>query len=221
MNKHSTPWTRRATLVGGLAAALAGLALLSGCAVVNTLSVDVASFGDWPTGRAAGRYAFDRLPSQQARADDARWLEDAAAPALARAGFTLAPAGSEPDVLVQLGARASRSDHSPWDDPYWWGGGHRFSSGFGAWRHGPWRGPYAGGYWGGSTYFEHPRYDREVAVLLRDRASGKPLFEARASTEGFQRDTAAQVAPMFAAALMDFPRNGINPRRVTVPITPD
>ena len=223
--QHSTSWTRRAALASALAATLAGLALLSGCAAVNTLSVDVASFGDWPTGRAPGRYAFDRLPSQQARADEAQVLEDAAAPALARAGFLPTPAGSEPDVLVQIGARVSRSDRSPWDDPFWWGGGYRFGGGSGAWRHGPWRGPYAGAYWGspwsGAAVYGHPRYDLEVALLLRDQASGKPLFEARASTEGFQRDTATQLAPVFAAALMDFPRNGVNPRRVTVPLTPD
>ncbi len=222
MNKPPpTPWALRAAL----AAALAGLALMSGCAAVNTLSVDVASFGDWPAGRAPGRYAFERLPSQQAQADEAQLLEDAAAPALARAGFSPAPSGSEPDVLVQIGARVSRSERSPWDDPFWWGGNYRFYSGYGAWRYGPWRGPYIGGYWGGpwggSFYNGAPRYDREVALLLRDRASNKPLFEARGSTEGFQRDTAAQLAPMFAAALMDFPRTGTKPHSVTVPIAPD
>lgn len=226
MNKqHSTNWTRRTALTGVLAGALAGLALVSGCAAVTALSADVASFGDWPTGRAPGRYAFDRLPSQQARAAEAQMLEDAAAPALARAGFVPAPAGSEPDVLVQLGARVSRSDRSPWDDPFWWGGGFRFSGGYGAWRYGPWLGPYAGGYWGGpwggAMVYGHPRYDREVALLLRDRTSGKPLFEARASTEAYQRDTATPLAPMFAAAMLGFPHNGTNPRRVTVPITPE
>ena len=219
--QHSTTWGRRAALAGVLAGVLAGLALVSGCAAVNSLPVDVASYGDWPTGRAPGLYRFERLPSQQARADEAQLLEDAAAAALARAGFAPAPAGSQPDVLVQVGARVSRSDRSPWDDPFWWSSGHRFNSGYGAWRHGLWRGPYAGGPWGGSVNFGHPRYDREVALLLRDRASGKPLFEVRASTEGFQRDTAAPLAPLFAAALMDFPRNGINPRRVTVPVAAD
>ena len=222
MNKPpATPWALRAAL----AAALAGLTLVSGCAAVNTLSVDVTSFGGWPTGRAPGLYAFERLPSQQAQADEAQLLEDAATPALARAGFSPAPAGSEPDVLVQVGARVSRSERSPWDDPFWWGGSYRFHSGYGSWPHGPWRGPYIGSYWGGPwgrpLNYGQMRYDREVALLLRDRASGKPLFEARASTEGFQRGTAAQLAPMFAAALMDFPRNGINPHTVTVPIGPD
>ena len=61
------------------------------------------------------------------------------------------------------------------------------------------------------------RFDREVAVLLRDRASGKPLFEARAVNEGnLDAADGTTLGAMFEAALMDFPRLGINPRRVTV-----
>ena len=186
-----------------------GVLLLGGCASINQLATEVSTFGDWPAGRSGGSYVFERLPSQQAQADDSQLLEDAAAPALARAGFTPAAAGAEPDVRVQVAVRVNRSDRSPWDDPLWWGGG------FGGWRHGPWRGPY----WGGSLHYESPRYDREVALLIRDRSSNKPLFEARASNEGFQRQSAGLLAPMFAAALVDFPRTGINPRRVVVPLT--
>ena len=185
------------------------LMLLGACASINQLATEVSTFGDWPAGRSGGSYAFERLPSQQAQADDSQLLEDAAAPALARAGFTPVAAGAEPDVRVQVAVRVNRSDRSSWDDPLWWGGG------FGGWRHGPWRGPY----WGGSLRYESPRYDREVALLIRDRSSNKPLFEARASNEGFQRQSASLLAPMFAAALVDFPRTGINPRRVVVPLT--
>jgi hypothetical protein len=56
--------------------------------------------------------------------------------------------------------------------------------------------------------------------LIRDRASGKPLFEARASSEGTARSDAALFGAMFEAALMDFPRLGVNPRRVTVELPP-
>ena len=62
-----------------------------------------------------------------------------------------------------------------------------------------------------------PRYEREVALLIRDRSSGKPLFEARASTEGFQKLTGLALAPLFTAALTGFPALGDNPRRVLVP----
>lgn len=215
MNKHQFFRSGTAT------AAISALLLASGCAAVNTLSADVASFGDWPAGRAAGSYAFERLPSQQAQSEAAQALEDAARPALAQAGFVPVAAGAEPNVLVQVGARVTGNQRSPWDDPLWWGGGWggygRFG-GFGGWRHGPGRGPYVSGpFWGGSLLYQAPRYDREVALLLRDRASGKPLFETRASSDSYQRDSAPLLAPLFAAAMLDFPHLGVNPRRVTVP----
>ncbi len=192
------------------AAAGAALLVLAGCASMNQLSAEVSTFGNWPAGRSAGTYAFERLPSQQAQADTMGQLEDAAAPALASAGFQPVAAGAQPDVLIQVGARISRTDRSPWDDPLWWHGG------FGYWRYGPWRGPV----WGATWRLDPPRYDREVAVLVRDRASGAPLFEARASSEGFQRSTdGAALAPLFSAALVDFPATGVNPRQVVVPIT--
>lgn len=190
-------------------AGLGGTMLLGGCAAMNQLSADVSTYGDWPAGRTGGTYAFERLPSQQARSEAQQKLEDAARPALERAGFRPASAGSEPDLLVQVGARVSRTDRSPWDDPIWWSGG------FGYWRHGPWRGPY----WGLSARYESPRYDREVALLVRDRATGKPLYEARASSEGMQSSAEPLLRPLFDAAMVDFPATGVNPRRVTVPLT--
>ena len=92
----------------------------------------------------------------------------------------------------------------------WWRGG------FGHYRHGPWFGPT----WGLGYRVDMPRYEREVGLLLRDRASGKPLFEARASNEGGSRADAAMLGAMFAAALADFPQLGVNPRRVSIALTP-
>ena len=202
---------RHSLLVRLTLAALATSALLAGCGTLSQLGADVSTFGEWPAGRAPGRFAFERLPSQQAHADETAVLEAAAAPALAAAGFVPVTAGAEPDVLVQVGARVNRSDRSPWDDPLWWGGG------FGGWRHGPWRGPN----WGASLRIESQRYEREVALLIRDRASNKPLFEARASSEGFDSRATPVLKPLFAAALLDFPKTGINPRRVRVPLSAD
>jgi len=180
--------------------------LLGACASLNTVSCDVSSFGDWPAGRAAGSYAFERLPSQQAQAAEADALEAAARPALQKAGFVPAAVGQEPEVLVQLGGRFTRSTRSAWDDPLWWRGG------FGRYRHGPWIGPT----WSMQMQLESSRYDSEVAMLLRDRASGKPLYETRASNDSTSRADAATVAAMFEAALADFPRPALSPRRVTV-----
>jgi hypothetical protein len=206
--------THRQTLRPALAAG--ALALLGGCASLHQVSADVATFGDWPAGRRGGSYAFERLPSQQTAADASRQLEDAARPALAMAGFAPAAEGAEPDLLVQVGARTSRTDLSPWDDPLWWPGGWGLG-----WRHGyhgAWRGAYWGGpVWGGTLVYSTPRYDHAVALLIRDRASGRPLFEAHASSEGFQRSLRPMLQPLFTAALTDFPTGATAPRRVTVP----
>ena len=198
---------RRAVLLS-LAPSLAlSLALLGGCASLRNTTSDVSSFGEWPAERKAGSYAFERLPSQAARPAEADALEAAALPALRKAGFTPAAAGAAPDVLVQLAARSQRSDSGAWNDPRWWRGG------FGYYRQGPWLSPR----WSLSMRSDFERFDREVAVLLRDRASGKPLFEARAVNEGnLDAADATTLGAMFEAALMDFPRLGINPRRVTV-----
>jgi hypothetical protein len=195
-----------------LGAALAATLLLGGCAGLNTLTAEVSSFGEWPADRQAGSYAFERLPSQQARVAETEALEAAARGALARAGFSPAADGVAPAVLVQVGSRLGRAD-APWADPFWWRGG------FGAWRPNPWMGPR----WGYTAPFDlSARYEREVALLIRDRASGKPLFEARASHESVSpAASGATLAAMFAAALADFPKLGLNPRRVTVSLPAD
>lgn len=192
-----------------LTAAAALPALAAGCATIEQVAVEVRSFGDWPAGRTPGRFAFDRLPSQQAvNASRQAALENAARTALQAAGFQPAAEGTAPEVLVQLGARVSRTDPSPWDDPMWWHGG---------WvpgRHPPWRGPV----WGARLRWDNPRYERQVALLIRDRATGQPLYEAHASTEGYQSSLDGLLTPMLRAALADFPRARPEPHTVRVPI---
>lgn len=190
------------------AALVAGAALLTGCAGLNTIGSDVSSFGDWPQGRAPGSYVFERLPSQQAQPEQIQALERAATPALAKAGFVPAAAGQEPEVLVQLGARLTRVATPVWDEPLW------FRGGFGRFHRGPWFGPA----WSLGWSYSAPRYEYEVAILLRDRASGKPLYETRAASDGTGRPDEATLRAMFEAALTDFPRPAISPRRVTVPL---
>lgn len=192
-----------------LAASAAAL-LLSGCAGLNSVNNQVSSYGDWPQGRAPGSYAFERLPSQQALAEQTAVLENSARPALAKAGFTEAAPGQEPDVLVQVGARTTETTPPLWDDPLWWRGG------FGYWHRGPW----LQSRWGFGSRLDQPRYEREVAVLLRDRASAKPLFESRANTEGNFGSDPVLLEAMFQAALLDFPRTGVNPRKVVVQLPP-
>jgi hypothetical protein len=186
-------------------ALLSLVAALTACAGMNTIDSDVSTFSQWPAERKPSTYAFERLPSQQARAQEQAELEAMARPALATAGFTEVADAKTADVTVQIGARISRTDRSPYDDPFWWRGGLYYSR---------WGRPY----WGPSfaMTYESPRYDREVAVLIRDRPTGQPLYEARASSDGLSSGGAQLLGAMFLAAMKDFPLNGINPRRVTV-----
>jgi hypothetical protein len=192
-------------------------AVLSGCAGLNTIDSEVSTYSQWPVGRKPGSYAFERLPSQQARPQEQAQLESIARPALIAAGFNEVPEAKDADFTVQVGMRVSRSDRYPYYDPFWWPAGFYY----------PYyprvRGPYWGGYWGpgywGPGYpmmYDSPRYDREVIVLLRDRQTNQALYEARAASDGLTIGSDRLAAAMFMAAMTDFPHTGVNPRRVTV-----
>lgn len=178
---------------------------LAGCAALNTVQADLSTWGEWPAGRQPGSYAFDRLPSQQARSDETERLEAAARPALEKAGFVAAAPGATPDVLVQVAARTARTAPDLWADPLWWRGGYGY-----------YRRPWTGAVWVMDPRLDHSRYDREVALLLRDGVSGKPLYEARVSNEGSTAGGGSMLAALFQGALLDFPRTGPNPRTVSV-----
>lgn len=194
-------------------------AALTGCAALNTVTSDVTSYSEWPADRKPGRYAFERLPSQKANATRSADLEAAAATALEKAGFSAAPDAAQADVIVQIGARVNRTEVSPWDDPLWWSWGPT-----GYWRSPSWRGlrsAHVGGYAGLRSDWYNTRYERNVAVLLRDRASSVPLFEAHAQTEGGTAGDADLLGAMFEAALQGFPaKEAQNPRRVSVTLAP-
>jgi hypothetical protein len=190
-----------------LMATATGILMLAaaGCAGLRSVSSEVSSYGDWPAGRKPATYAFERLPSQKDKPEQ-QAVEDSARKALEAAGFAAAAEGAQPDVLVQVGVRVSRYDVSPWDDPLWWRGG------FGPWPYRPW----GGGIWWSYPSLPSPRYEREVAVLIRDRTEGKPLYETRARNDGGSVGGAALFEAMFLAALKDFPALGLNPRTVVV-----
>lgn len=193
-----------------LAATLA--ATLAGCAALKTVTSEVSSYGEWPAGRAPGSYVIERLPSQQtaASAKEQQPLEDGARQALEAAGFRPAADKASADVVVQIGARITRFDRSPWDDPLWWGFyGPR-------WVGPAWVGPGPRPFWGWRTAPDRSEYLREVGVLVRDRASGQPLYEARARTDGLTNGGAPVLNAMFAAALKEFPAVRNEPHDVSV-----
>lgn len=194
-------------ITGLVAVALA----LGGCAAMNQLDSDVSTYSQWPSQRKPASYVFERLPSQQARPEQQLALEAAARPALEKAGFVSAPEGQGADFSVQVGARLTSNERSPFDDPFWWRGG--FQHGFGYSRFGR-------SYWPG--WYARPessRYEREVAVLIRDRKTGQPLYEARANNDGFSAFVDGVLPAMFEAAMKDFPHAGINPRQVTTELS--
>jgi hypothetical protein len=205
-------------------AALAGAALLAGCATLNSVDTSVATFGAWPADVTPGTYAFDRLPSQEKDLRRQQSLENAAAAALASAGFRPATEGTKPAVMVQIGARTERFEQSPWDDPFWWGGPRRF--GYRGWApygaYGPW-GPYGlrRGVW--APFPPEPDvYLHEVALLIRDAGTGKALYETRASTDGYSSGGDRLLAAMFDASMKDFPRTNDKAHnvRVELPLVP-
>ena len=184
--------------------------LLAGCAAFSQLRSDVSTYSQWPAERKAGAYVFERLPSQQARPEQQQRLEDAARRALEAAGFSAAADEKSAEYSVQLGARVTGFDHSPYDDPFWWRGGLWYS------RHGR---PVWGPGWGMGLGWSTPTYEREVALLIRERSGGKPLYEARASNDGGSASIDSLLPAMFEATLKDFPYGGVNPRRVVTQIT--
>ena len=204
-------------------AALAGAALLAGCAGLRTVDTSVATFGAWPADAAPGTYAFDRLPSQERDPQRQQALENAAAQALASAGFKPAAEGTKPSVMVQIGVRTERFEAAPWDDPFWWGGPRRF--GYAGWApygpYGPW-GPYGyrRGVW--APFPPADVYLNEVALLIRDANTGKALYETRVSSDGYSSGGDRLIAAMFDASMKDFPRTNDKAHnvRVELPMVP-
>jgi hypothetical protein len=193
----------------GIVATLALAAALGGCASMNSVDSEVSTYSQWPAARKPAAFAFERLPSQQARPQEQADLEAAARPALLAAGFQETNDAKAADVTVQVGVRVSRTDRGFYDDPFWYRGSLFYS------RYGrPYWGP------GFGMMVESPRYDREVAVLIRDRQTAQPLYEARAASDGLSAGNTQLMAAMFKAALLDFPQTGINPRRVRVQLAP-
>ena len=200
-----------------IVATLIAAAALGGCASLYNVDADVSSFSRWPAGRGPATYAFERLPSQQAQPQQAQMLEDAARRAIEGSGFVAAPEGAVADVTVQLGARITETDRSPFDDPFWYGGRGIWHRPFVYGRYGrPFWGPgWRRGYLDSS--FDSSYYEREVAVLIRDKRSGEPLYEARAESQGPTTGLTTVLPALFVAAMKDFPAGSTtNPHRITV-----
>jgi len=187
---------------------------LTGCASLNQVSADVSSYGQWPQDRAQPRYAFERLPSQQANADQQTRIEQAAAPELARKGFVRVDQAEQAEVLVQV-AMQMHAVPAIYDDPYYRPMDGRFFGGVFS----------VGGIWGSrgglgvGVMMEPPRSQMQVDVLVRDRRTGQTVYETHAKHQRVGAAYEGLMPALFRAALFDFPAPGISPRRVTVEAT--
>ena len=191
-----------------LLAVLAAL-LLAACATGYRLDNQVQSFSGLQAGLPAHpTYTFERLPSQANQPAQAQ-LEALADPALFAAGFRRDDAS--PRYTVQVTARVQQVI-SPWADPWdpWWGwggfghAGPRSGLGFG------WGGPF--------PRMEQAWFQREVGILVREKASGRVVYETRASSDGPWLDSSVVLPAMFQAALQGFPNPPAGPRRVDIQI---
>jgi hypothetical protein len=189
--------------------AIAAAALLSGCSGRYLLENDVQSFSGLPALPANPTYTFERLPSQANQPAQSQ-LEALADPALFKAGLRRDDVA--PRYTVQVSARIQRV-LSPWADPWDpWGGWGGWGWGHGFHRHHP----HMGFGWGPFPRMEQPWYQREVAVLVRDRASKQVVYETRAASDGPWLDNGAVLTAMFDAALQGFPNPPQGVRRVNV-----
>jgi len=203
--QHRSGGLRRlgVVLVVGVAAGLGG------CGSLKTLSAEVSSYGQWPADRTSVRYAFERLPSQQVQADFQARVEAAAAPALAAKGFSPV-AMDQADVLVQVAAQARVIENDPWVRRDGWLFGGVFGVGGGVWGR--------NGGVGIGINFDTPRTQMQVDLLIRDRRSSQTLYETHAVHVRPGGVVESLMAPMFDAALKDFPTQAVSPRVVTVDI---
>ncbi|TFY99130.1 DUF4136 domain-containing protein [Ramlibacter humi] len=191
-------------------AAFAALAavLLSGCAAGYLMDNTVQSFSGLQGGLPnAPTYTFERLPSQ-ANQPSHELVEKLADPALFKAGLRRDDAS--PRYTVQVSARIQRAV-SPWADPWdpWGGWGGSFAYG----------GPRAGfglGWGGPFPRMDQAWFQREVNLLVRERAGNKVVYETRAVNEGPWLDNDTAIAAMFEAALQGFPTPPAGARRVDI-----
>jgi hypothetical protein len=190
-----------------LLAAVAALGL-AGCASTYLLDNQVQSFSQLQAMPAQPTYRFERSLSQQA--DPAQQaLEGLADAALYKAGLRRDDAA--PRYSVQVSARTERT-LTPYADPWspWgWGGGWNLGVGgrhFGLGFGGPF--PNMDSYW----------FHREVAVVIRELATNKVVYETHAYNDGPWLDNRSVLPAMFEAAMQGFPTPPAGPRRVDIQV---
>ena len=185
--------------------------LVTACSGMRIVDTDVSTF----TGPAAqaipqsASYRFERLPSQQAQAQQSAALEAIAQAALERAGMRRDDAAAQ--YSVQLGLRMFRDPQAPWDDP-------RYIQGIAVPALVPTRYGLLMRHPSLNLQFDFPYYRREVTLVIRRAADAQVVFETRAQHDGRWSDDEGVLPAMFQAALQGFPNPVVGTRRVVVEI---
>lgn len=206
----------RLTALAGL---LAASALLGGCASVYLVDNQVRSYATWGAAGspAPGQtFRFERLPSQnegrRATAQDV--LETPVRQTLEQWGLKPAvPGDASARWSVQVSARTVRHPRAPWEEPWpagpfgLWGQGHVVTA-------------------DGRAVFvpmmsmrmDIPYFEREIAIVVRDAASGRVAYETHAAHDGRWNDSPALWAAMAQAALRGFPQPPAGVRQVNIEV---
>lgn len=189
------------------------------CAGMQRVDNTVQSYARWdaPTGataparvpQAPQRYRFERLPSQKdgSMTEGQDLLEAMARTALEARGWTLSATDADARWTVQVNASTVRAGRDPWNDPW---GGWRFHGHIVAGNGHLFVAPMFG------FPMDPPGYQRQVALLVREVASGRVVFETRADHESRWNSTPALWQAMLEAALRDFPAPPDGPRQVNI-----
>ena len=176
--------------------------VLAGCATGRTIDSEVRSFGG-PTPIAAGAtYRFERLPSQDPKAQEP--LELAAQKELTAKGMLRNDGQARYSVEVRLEASMLMSNalqrwaNSPFPDRIVIGPDGSL------WRQV--RRPLLDPTW----------YRHTLQLVVRDLGNGGVAFDTRAVHESPWSDTPNLIAPLMRAALSDFPQAQPTPKTVLV-----
>lgn len=192
-------------------AALAAVALLSGCATSRMIDTEVKSFTGTDVAPLHATYRFERLPSQEATLNQDQ-LEVMATKALAKAGPVQS---AEPAYSVQVNLQIIRLPRDPRYDP-WMGG-------YGPAGHVGRVGVYGGigvfpgnGHGSLGMFSELPWYRHRVHLVMRELRSSTVAFESTALFEGPWPDSVNIVPVMLEAALQGYPTPIQGPRTVSI-----
>jgi hypothetical protein len=186
------------------------LLALGGCAMPRMIDSDVQSFVTGSSPARPATYRFERLPSQKEGPAQAQ-LEALAAVALAKVELT--PALLVSGAIAGTAAAAPSANYavqvsvqieailSPYGDPFFGGfWGHR-----------------SGRHFGGFGFTMEPSWYRHaVHILLRDSATGAPVYESSASFDGPWNDSGRLLPVILDAALQGYPNPPAGPRKVVI-----